>query len=554
MDQHQNMASDHLAEARRHIMALRNSTGMTEEEVLKWVSGALEPQQTASLSPQQQQQPPPPPPPTSQPPPPPPPPPQAQQQPQQQPITPISPISPQGPNPAQYFRSHNPRLSISSTNSASTGKQSIFSANSRASFDSVATRYDFQQQQLPPPPPPSHGQQPPATPIQQQNQPRTQPPPPGTPEKTYTCTSCDTGFKRKFDWKRHEEEFHERFKKYPCPDCNRILWGSNSFNQHHKVAHGCKTCPHADAVVKYTKKRTAWGCGFCAAFLPTRERYFDHVAQHFDKEKKTKAEWLHSNVIYGLLHQRVIHDIWKQQKAQREKEQPDRTEKFSWDPAKTGRAQGFMEGECPGQLQDLLEFFSGAKEESKNICRIAYEQADILYLSRSPPPSPTATKFEPASPASNNTGNTNGHISSLPPQVVITPAHWSTPAAPQVNPTPGFTVSGPSAPDPRQYRYSVLDRALPPVPQDTMMTIPPPSNAQPQPQPQPQQTQQAPEPVSFAAELDGSPIMFDTPMTDWQSFATTMVEDPMAIRSQPMMQFGQPQYYTNPGVWNQNMQ
>lgn len=624
MDQHQSLSAAQLAdltEIRRHMMSIMNGTGLTESQVLSMVSGlgpslsqsdiisqqpqqiatvkqepqpAQSPQQAPLVAPQPQasgaiQS-------TLQPHPT-----QQQQQPQQHPITPVSPISQQVP----YFRNHHARLSVSSTNSASTGMQSIFSANSRTSFDSVATRYEFQQQnqqtgqrQLPPPSvpvtPTSPGQstkqiaastQPsPTTPIQQKHH----PPSSATSEKIYTCTSCDTGFKRKFDWKRHEEEFHERFKKYPCPDCNRILWGSNSFNQHHKVAHGCKTCPHADAVVKYTRKRTAWGCGFCAAFLPTRERYFDHVAHHFDKERKTKAEWLHSNVIYGLLHQRVIHDIWKAQTTQRAREQPDRMEKLSWDPAKTGRAQGFMEGECAGQLQDLLEFFTGSKDEAKSICRLAYEQADILYSPRSLPPSPTANETKVAMVP----GNEN-RASKIAPQVIVTPAHWTT-VPQQVASTPNFTVQGPPT-DPRQYRYSVLDRALPRIPSDVEMMMsqqqPQSSQSQPPPPPQPQpqsqsqsqsRSQQQEQPpqqprhpppapqqcqpgtMSFTTALGAPQIIFDTTMndaampdasmSDWQSFATTMVENHIPATGPTLMDFDPQSFYSNPGVWDHNMQ
>jgi hypothetical protein len=78
------------------------------------------------------------------------------------------------------------------------------------------------------------------------------------PQGAYWCTFCDVAFQRKFDWKRHEDEFHERYKRYPCPNCNRIFWGANTFNQHHKNAHGCTTCPHADRVVRYTHRKTAW--------------------------------------------------------------------------------------------------------------------------------------------------------------------------------------------------------------------------------------------------------------------------------------------------------
>jgi hypothetical protein len=99
-----------------------------------------------------------------------------------------------------------------------------------------------------PPPLPT----PPAPPVKSNNRGSSKAP------GAYWCTFCDVAFQRKFDWKRHEDEFHERYKRYPCPNCNRIFWGANTFNQHHKNAHGCTTCPHAERVVRYTQKKTAW--------------------------------------------------------------------------------------------------------------------------------------------------------------------------------------------------------------------------------------------------------------------------------------------------------
>lgn len=334
---------------------------------------------------------------------------------------------------------HQPRSSVSSTASASSGKASIFSqasANTQFSFESAATCGTTQRDTLfalPTPTTPTitapnvvgQKMEAPSQPKAQQ-QPQPPPPPPpqraesspdaaavvprissnasatataggsvcvptnsqGALEKRFWCTSCDAGFRRKFDWKRHEEEFHERWKKYPCPDCNRAFWGANTFNQHHKSAHNCKTCPHAEKVVKYLRRKKAWGCGFCGGFVTARDRYFEHVSKHFELGN-TKADWLHSLVIYGLLHQPVIHEAWKRLVAQRHGGDPGRQPNFSWAPATTGRAQGFMENECPGQLQDLLEFFSGSAKDAELLVQYAYDQADVMFRPRgSSPTSP----------------------------------------------------------------------------------------------------------------------------------------------------------------------
>lgn len=209
----------------------------------------------------------------------------------------------------------------------------------------------------------------------------------------YWCTSCETSFKRKYDWKRHEDEFHERWRKYPCPEpgCNRSFWGSNSFNQHHKQCHGCKTCPHAEKVVKFLRKRKYWACGFCSALHPARERHVEHVARHFESGL-TKTDWMHSRVVYGLLHQPLIHEAWDALVVSKQSEYGSRRPQFSWHPSKTGRAQGFLEKENAGQLQDLLEFFSGDEGEAQWIVSVAYKLADVIMSS--PPAtiqSPTQT-------------------------------------------------------------------------------------------------------------------------------------------------------------------
>lgn len=199
---------------------------------------------------------------------------------------------------------------------------------------------------------------------------------------------CDTEFKRKFDWKRHEDEFHERYKKYPCPDCNRVFWGANTFNQHHKTRHNCKTCPHADKVIKYTRKKRAWACGFCAAFLPSMDRYIDHIGLHYESGR-TKAHWYHSNVIYGLLHQPGINAEWKNIIGSRLSHIPkDQQPRYGWDPKTTGRKQGFLENETAGNLQDLLEFFNPTKDDPAQVAQLAFDFAERT------PPNQVPSNFE----------------------------------------------------------------------------------------------------------------------------------------------------------------
>ena len=158
----------------------------------------------------------------------------------------------QGQQVVQEKRSHqtlhNTRLSVSTTSSKSSGRASVLSTATSMSSVSSQGGLGGGLQELSATPLPA----PPAPPVKSNNRGSSK------PQGAYWCTFCDVAFQRKFDWKRHEDEFHERYKRYPCPNCNRIFWGANTFNQHHKNAHGCTTCPHAERVVKYTQKKTAW--------------------------------------------------------------------------------------------------------------------------------------------------------------------------------------------------------------------------------------------------------------------------------------------------------
>ena len=274
---------------------------------------------------------------------------------------------------------HRPRISVSSTSSGSSGHASIWSnssAHTAMSWHSAGTGFK------------SHLSSPTTSPT---GAPLINGAQAAATSKTniYWCTSCETSFKRKYDWKRHEDEFHERWRKYPCPEpgCNRSFWGSNSFNQHHKQCHGCTTCPHAEKVVKFLRKRKYWACGFCSALHPARERHVEHVARHFESGL-TKGDWMHSRVVYGLLHQPLIHEAWDALVDSKQADYMGRRPQFSWHPSKTGRAQGFLEKENNGQLQDLLEFFSGNEGEAQFIVNSAYNLADIVLTTGGPTPSP----------------------------------------------------------------------------------------------------------------------------------------------------------------------
>lgn len=447
---------------------------------------------------------------------------------------------------------HRPRISVSSTSTGSSGRaSSLFSsAASFASTGSAATHFSQS-----------------SSPLQQSTtSPSTASNPTGAGWPTggtgtgrlnfYWCTSCETRFKRKYDWKRHEEEFHERWKKYPCPEpgCNRSFWGANTFNQHHKSSHGCKTCPHSEQVVKFLRRRKYWACGFCAALHPSRERHVEHVARHFEASK-TKADWAHSKVIYGLLHQPLIHEAWKDILNEKQVEFAGRQAHFSWNPTKTGRAQGFMENECPGQLQDLLEFFSGSSADAEGTVRLAYELADVVFMNSphqpnnagvetsgiAPPTAPPAlnTTSYPTPPESTLSPVTPGSATAMQPQpsqpqpqqmMLGEPTSPSTFAPPFGNPAMmQASVFGPQStarPNSGPLRRSSLERALPAPPSEdsTISSAPPTIN------------------IDYLQSGAGTGLMLD----DWGSFTSTVVDEPMQAQAQmttdwPMMPYFGPQ-------------
>lgn len=191
-------------------------------------------------------------------------------------------------------------------------------------------------------------------------------------QQKYVCTSCETKFIRKSDWKQHEERLHERRNQWQCPDCNLDqLWSRNQFKQHHKQAHGCENCPHADQAVIPLRKRTAWGCGFCAQLHQDWEERCQHVAQHYDKGE-VKQGWKHSNVIWALLHQADIHPVWRQYLGEKHGARPNPRLNFSWDRKASGRSHEVNQEGQHTRLQDMLEF-GGESRDCLAIVQKAYE-------------------------------------------------------------------------------------------------------------------------------------------------------------------------------------
>lgn len=221
-------------------------------------------------------------------------------------------------------------------------------------------------------------------------------------------------------------------------------------------------------MVKFLRKRKYWACGFCSALHPARERHVEHVARHFESGL-SKGDWMHSRVIYGLLHQPLIHEVWDALVNSKQCDYTGRRPQFSWHPSKTGRAQGFLEKESAGQLQDLLEFFSGDEGEAQWIVTSAYELSDIVLITGSgaspqfsgPPPTNMAPPQQypsqdvhavfPTVPSqsphqhmlpSSSPGGHDSYFSTLRNNMFVPSQQFSTSSGP----SPESSVHSPSAP------------------------------------------------------------------------------------------------------------
>jgi hypothetical protein len=195
----------------------------------------------------------------------------------------------------------------------------------------------------------------------------------------YFCTACGEGFSLKADWKRHEETFQERPEEYQCDFCYAKYFLDKDFATHHEKSHGCLPCSgntkcsekrHVRMARKQRTVRSGWGCGFCNHFTTNWTDRCNHIAFHFEEERKTMRDWKHSVVILSLIHRPAIFCEW---------EKILRSERrvfvsFWWDSACTSRVEGYPDSNKTLQLQDALEYFSPGQNATA-VARWAYEQA-----------------------------------------------------------------------------------------------------------------------------------------------------------------------------------
>lgn len=208
----------------------------------------------------------------------------------------------------------------------------------------------------------------------------------------YFCTSCREPFVEKADWKRHEESFQERPEEFQCDNCSAKYFLDKDFVMHHVSAHGCVPCNTSTkvSVKKHVQEaklsratRSGWGCGFCYHFSSNWTERCNHIAGHFEHEGKTMADWNHSSVIYSLLQRPEISKSWNAVL----KTQMRNVIGFGWDPATTGRVEGYPDSTQSSQLQDELEYYK-PRQNAILIAQKALDLAVTKVKHESPPPVP----------------------------------------------------------------------------------------------------------------------------------------------------------------------
>lgn len=215
-----------------------------------------------------------------------------------------------------------------------------------------------------------------------------------TREPRYWCTACGEGFGEKYDWKRHEETYQERTESFECDLCLNVYFLDKDFIHHHRGSHRCQVCVpkrHVELARKKRAVRTGWGCGFCVHFSTSWSERCNHISEHFEKDKRTMADWRHSRVIWSLLHRPEILKEWC-----RLLESKQRTQNpFAWKQSITGRSEGYPDTNTAPQLQDLLEFYT-FPQNAAAIARLAFETGLRTKKSPSaPPPVPEKDYYPP---------------------------------------------------------------------------------------------------------------------------------------------------------------
>ncbi|CAK7237438.1 hypothetical protein SCUCBS95973_009960 [Sporothrix curviconia] len=179
-------------------------------------------------------------------------------------------------------------------------------------------------------------------------------------QHTYWCTACGEKLYGRTTWAQHDAACRGNERRLACD-------GPTSGSHGHS---GAGSGSRRESV----RPQRAWGCGFCAAFLGSLERYQAHVAGHFERGR-TLGHWHFANVIYGLLHQPAVHKPWKRLWAARVAALPAHLRpKATWSPGCCLFVREADDRET--SLQEALEFFDTNLDSASTLAL----QADALAI------------------------------------------------------------------------------------------------------------------------------------------------------------------------------
>ena len=147
--------------------------------------------------------------------------------------------------------------------------------------------------------------------------------------KAIECTMCFVegilvGFSRKSDFKKHLQNFHHTNNIWVCQytGCSMTFDFEKAYVAHVKAYHSDMHLPPNKARVELCPQ-LVFACGFkgCKDRVfeasseeeakVLRDKYFDHVAKHFDIGDSI-GHWEYYTQVQNLLRQEAVKDMWKQ--------------------------------------------------------------------------------------------------------------------------------------------------------------------------------------------------------------------------------------------------
>ncbi|KAK4223210.1 hypothetical protein QBC38DRAFT_54794 [Podospora fimiseda] len=188
-------------------------------------------------------------------------------------------------------------------------------------------------------------------------------------DNIYSCTFCNASFPQKAEWHKHETEEHGKVEFLRCTGCSDLFSAQSLLVAHQRGQHGVISSRDISNPVGYTRYQSAWGCGFCSTYFPSKEDYLSDVGRHYDGGSD-KSGWQFSGVIKALLHQPVLEIAWAALVRREEKDRGAKL-KISWD----SRAAGLSNDGDLASLRQVLEFFATGNQKADEVVQLAFRLA-----------------------------------------------------------------------------------------------------------------------------------------------------------------------------------